>query len=566
MKKVFPLVLFSFLLCYPVYVQAEDSAAQTVENNFVISDFKSNIVLSKDGTSAVTEDITADFGENPHHGIYRTLPAYYKSLIFGKRGAGITASSVKWGQPGETLKEAPYTIETALGGDKLKIGDPNNTVTGQMVFEINYVAGPAHKASKEYDQFLWEVTGTAWTVPIQEASFTLTGPIDFNNPQCFAPTGTQKNCTISGQGTKITASAENLSPHEGLTAGGQLPPGTLSKPNYASKIFPQIILPLLIPVIVLYLILRKRALIQKHINAKTIVPEFSAPNLEPALADAFFDGDIKGEPIPAALIDMAARGELTITEEKGFLGHRNFIFELKNMPVDPNRPLVMYLSHLLFSLTDKQSIDDICKNRGLSMQLISQPQKVGWDYLKKLGYFSAADDTNLNNIIMYIMGFILLLTMFGLGFLMLIGNISIFWPLAALVPAITCLSVKWLFKGGKLTDKGIEMRSQVMGFHLFMHTAERYRQQWQEKQGELDKYLAWAMVFGITKEWLKKLSEIGVVFTPPVWYVGTHPFDSHTFANEFSNSMNSLAVASTSTGTSSGGVGSGGGSGGGGGW
>ncbi|HOX41543.1 MAG TPA: DUF2207 domain-containing protein, partial [bacterium] len=126
------------------------------------------------------------------------------------------------------------------------------------------------------------------------------------------------------------------------------------------------------------------------------------------------------------------------------------------------------------------------------------------------------------------------------------------------------------------TKKGARTMWEIEGFKLFMEKAEKYRAQFSEKEGLFEKYLPYAMIFGITGMWIENMKRIyGEEYFAsyhPYWYIGhVGAFDT----NSLTSSMNSLATSMASTmasspsssGSGGGGFsGGGGGGGGGGGW
>jgi len=110
---------------------------------------------------------------------------------------------------------------------------------------------------------------------------------------------------------------------------------------------------------------------------------------------------------------------------------------------------------------------------------------------------------------------------------------------------------------------------EVQGFKLYMETAEKYRQQFYEKENIFEKFLPYAMVFGITGLWIQKIKQIyGEKYFEtyhPVWFTGA---GISTFnVNSFTSSLNSISssIAANISSPSGSGVGGGGGAGGGGG-
>jgi uncharacterized membrane protein len=126
----------------------------------------------------------------------------------------------------------------------------------------------------------------------------------------------------------------------------------------------------------------------------------------------------------------------------------------------------------------------------------------------------------------------------------------------------------------KRTKKGMEALWKIKGFKLYMKTAEQHRQQFYEKENIFEKFLPYAIVFGMTKLWIKKMEEIyGKEYFStyhPAWYVGAEAisFDASVFESQLSSITSAIgSISSSSSGSAGGGFsGGGGGGGGGGGW
>jgi uncharacterized membrane protein YgcG len=127
----------------------------------------------------------------------------------------------------------------------------------------------------------------------------------------------------------------------------------------------------------------------------------------------------------------------------------------------------------------------------------------------------------------------------------------------------------------RLSKEGRILREEWLGFKLYLETAEKYRMQ--NLTPELfEKYLPYAMVFGVEKKWAKAFDSI--VKSEPAWYghartlntassvsAGASNFSASTFSSSFSSSFSSAFSSSGAGGGGSGGGGSAGGGGGGGG-
>ena len=129
------------------------------------------------------------------------------------------------------------------------------------------------------------------------------------------------------------------------------------------------------------------------------------------------------------------------------------------------------------------------------------------------------------------------------------------------------------------TLEGAKLMKKVEGFKLYMKTAERYRQEFNEKENIFEKFLPYAMVFGIVSEWTKSFAKIYQEIHHQDYFAGYHPvwfasavsgnFDPDIFSDNITNlsshMSSTLASSPSSSGSGGGGFSGGGGGGGGGG-
>jgi len=123
----------------------------------------------------------------------------------------------------------------------------------------------------------------------------------------------------------------------------------------------------------------------------------------------------------------------------------------------------------------------------------------------------------------------------------------------------------------KRTKKGTEAYWHILGFKEYINTAEKYRAQFYEKENIFEKYLPYAIIFGLADKWAKAFE--GIYNRPPSWYEGDFGprFTTLVFVNSVSRSLSSANSAFVSrpggggSGFGGGGFSGGGGGGGGGG-
>lgn len=127
----------------------------------------------------------------------------------------------------------------------------------------------------------------------------------------------------------------------------------------------------------------------------------------------------------------------------------------------------------------------------------------------------------------------------------------------------------------RLSDSGIKLKEDWLGFKMYLETAEKYRMQ-NLKPEYFEKYLPYAMIFGVEKKWARAFEAMNI--PQPAWYGGNaivaghigsanvaSSFSPSAFSSSFASSFSSAFSSSGASGASGGGGGAGGGGGGGGG-
>ncbi|MGC8862865.1 MAG: DUF2207 domain-containing protein, partial [Armatimonadota bacterium] len=131
-------------------------AAAAVCAAFPITDYVTRMDIQPDSSIIITEQITADFTNDPHHGIYRELPLTGKDSWgnnYRLRVEDVRVTDEK-GTPLQTLKTFPY------GTMRLRIGDPNVTVSDVRTYVIQYRLWRGVHFFSEHDEIYWNVVGT----------------------------------------------------------------------------------------------------------------------------------------------------------------------------------------------------------------------------------------------------------------------------------------------------------------------------------------------------------------------------------------------------------------------
>src|SRR5579871_1192933 len=152
MKRLLGSLLLAFLLLWI------PSRALADVNDFTVTDFHGEYYLNKDsphGSLKIKEQITVDFTDY-NHGILRALPQSYKNRSLHLKIYSVTSPD---GTP------SSYTTYKSSGNLILQIGDPNQTVTGQHKYEIDYEVQNVVSFYSDHDEIYWDINGDQWAQP-----------------------------------------------------------------------------------------------------------------------------------------------------------------------------------------------------------------------------------------------------------------------------------------------------------------------------------------------------------------------------------------------------------------
>src|SRR3990172_13246518 len=164
MKKLLYLLLIMALGCAGVLFKPATELADV--NDFTVNSFVADYYLDnsdKQGFMRVKEQIDVTFTDN-NHGIERALPESYKDHK-------LDITNIKTTKPDGS--SWPYTTRKSNGNLVLKIGDPNNTVTGAQTFIIEYTEQNVMTFYNDHDELYWDINGDQWkqTFLIAKANF-----------------------------------------------------------------------------------------------------------------------------------------------------------------------------------------------------------------------------------------------------------------------------------------------------------------------------------------------------------------------------------------------------------
>ncbi len=532
-------------------------------NTWYIKDFKTEIVVEEDSSLLITEKITADCGLSRRHGIFRVLPITMTTINEEEVITPIDLISITdfEGNPHkyQTIRDAFYGTIT------WKIGDENVYVTGENYYKIKY---RVHNVIHD-DTLHWNLLGSFWDLEIDnfEAEIIFPKNVFIENEDISyygGLLGEKRQDTASYKITEdnsaVFSSERGFKRKEGLTASIKLPEGRFSfNPSflmllriYGSYLF------FLFPIITLLI---SFSLWKKHGKAyehKGHIRQFSGPEgVSPALAALIYQNK-KFTPniIAGTIINLAVTGFLKIEEEekKILLLNKKETYLERLKKEDPTCEIEKLIINGLFNGKERISLKEI--RESFSKRFLEIKEKSKKLLLDENFFYKKSSQLKTINLVISI--------------IFLVGGFFSFFALNLFFGANLFVSGAILFFFGlisqKRTKKGLEICLHMKGLREYMNTAEKERQIFYEEEGIFEKLLPYAIIFNMTKRWIKKVESIRgeeyLLGYHPVWYTGS----SMQSFNVTSLTSTISGISSQVSSGTSGGAGGGGGGGGGGGW
>jgi len=572
MKKIFISLSFLFFLL-PLAASARDVSKIS---DWYIKNFQTEIIVNTDSSLLITERITADCGTLPDkHGIFRTLPTFYKKdpNVTVKTPVNLKSITDFDGNEIKYSQSTSYFDKTVTW----KIGNPNKAVTGENNYLIKYeVKNAIRFDNPNSDEFYWNILGNFWDLEIDNFSAKIYLPEGINqgNANAYAYSGSfgsKENSAASYSWTtsnilEITSS-RTLAKDEGITASLTFPKNIITPhtPSWWEKYGAYLYL-LIIP-IVLFVSFRVWKRYGRDFKLKrSITPEYDIPdNLSPIEFSLLFENySLQTKAVTAAIINLAVKGYLKIEqlEKKNILSQKDFLLtKLKS-----KKPISDIDQQLLLYLIPGESIKTSDLKNKFYTKIASLKSK-GINFLTKNSYIDPS-------------GMPWQVGMFVLAFLFFGGSFPAFFISFHLGTALFVSSIilfVFALLMPKRTQKGAETYWRMQGFRLFIKMTERYRARFNEKENIFEKFLPYAMLFGMTKIWIENMKKIyGEQYFAayhPVWFYGYAftSFDANSLnsvISDLSSNMSSTISSNPSSSGAGGGgfSGGGGGGGGGGGW
>jgi uncharacterized membrane protein len=556
------------------------AAPATADEGWVIDRFAADITIQKDSSLHVVEAIDADFGALQKHGIFRTIPVRYQwddthVRVYELRVRSVTDAAGK-GIRYETSDAGPFK--------KIKVGDPDRTVSGRQTYRITYDLSGAMNAFADHDELFWNVNGGSWDVRAQAVTATVHAPAAPQRVACYqgaADSDEPCHLTTTSAGAEF-ANTRPFAPRGQLTIVLALAKGVVTEPdpiiardgdNLLGYFEPQ---PIWLGLAAFALVGGLVLLYWRWYTAgrdprehETIVPEYEPPDkVRPAQLGVILDESADTRDVTATIVDLAVRGYLTITEEpqQWIFGRKDWTLHATGKSATDLLPYEKIVYDGLFKDGTDVKVSELRTHFVTSLR---EAESELYQDSADRGWFATRPDRVRQ-------GFA------GLSVLVIFAGGALAWLLgrtlgAGLIGiAIVSVGIVGLTLTRIMPAKtaaGAELHRRTLGFRQYMEVAEKDRQRFAERENIFSEYLPYAIVFGCVDRWARAFKDIDMTKQTASWYVGTGPFNSGILSSSlqgFSSNLGSAIAAtpgsSGGSGFSGGGAGGGGGGGGGGSW
>ncbi len=346
MKEIKVLIIFSVCCILAIFffthIYTSSEPNTSTADGFTISKYKVLLNVEKNNKVNVIEEITTDWYETGHHGIYKFTPEWLEYTD----------------KNGKTHKRKSIISEYKAIGDKyfvskvnnkyrLQIGSSSKEVDlGEKTYTVAYQYDMGKDPYKKFDEFIFHAFGDYWGTPINNASIELNMPkniekypINFftdkyrkNNVNDFVNYYTYDNKLIANFDGEKYKNEKNQSLNSSLTVDVELPEGYFEGGswNYGYKSLSLCIIIVLITVWQFLRWLKYGKDLPKYVDDI----EYYPPNNLDSAEIGYIYGKQKSKKLTISIIiDLASKGFIKIDE----LDKKQI--QITNMHSKPKKPI-----------------------------------------------------------------------------------------------------------------------------------------------------------------------------------------------------------------------------------
>lgn len=278
--------------------------------NYRIVDYKTRVEVSEDYVLNVREDYVFEY-DTPRHGFYRVIP--YRNYP----GHNVKIKDIR-------VSGGDYQTEKSDGLLTVRVGDADTTVIGQNSYSISYVFDIGADVYEDFDEFYFNLVGTLWECPIENASFEVVFPKPINKEMVWITSGgadstDEGNASfkVSSDNLVVSGSVKGLDIYEGVTIRTEMEDGYfVGARNYKTII---IIMTILLVILNIALVVLSYLIFHKYGRDDKLIEQsrFEAPDgFTPLSLDFLLNSSFSSSAYPASFIHWADSGFIDIKENE----------------------------------------------------------------------------------------------------------------------------------------------------------------------------------------------------------------------------------------------------------
>ncbi|MFW5941306.1 MAG: DUF2207 family protein [Chloroflexota bacterium] len=487
--------------------------------------FDVDVQVLENGDLLVTERQTLHFSGEPFTFGYRTVPT-------GRNGNndGIGDVSVR---EGDIIYEpegsgASHTVSVSDNGGETEIYWYFPPASGAQNYTLSYRVRGAVRTEPSGDQVFWNALPADLGARVQESTITITLPEGIEAASTTALVdgreGDGIETTVSENGRQATFRlTEPRLSGDAVEVGVRFPSGQLdlSTPAWqqaeqradAINIF-LLVFSLLLAVggplaaIVLWYLAGRDPQVGPVPQYLTEPPD----DTPPAVVGTLVDETAHIHDVMSTLVDLARRGYLKMAETGP---SRDFSFERTDKSTNDLRPFEVRMVQGIFGSRQSRDLDDL---RYKFSSRLPGIRKELYRELEQRGFVRTSPESVRNRYGCLAFGAVGLafLSFFALGTIFGEGVSLAICPALALGLTGIVFFVVSRYMPAK-TRKGAEAAARWLAFKSYLEDIEK-QTKLEEATDIFEKYLAYAVAFGLERSWIRKFSSVPSAPIPP-WYV-----------------------------------------------
>ncbi|MCH5253009.1 MAG: DUF2207 domain-containing protein [Lachnospiraceae bacterium] len=583
---------------------------------YEIKSYQVNIKVTSHNVYEIEENLSVHFNQS-RHGIYRNIPVVNRveRTDGSKNTIHARIQNIRCSDD--------FSVSREGDNCQIKIGDEDTSITGEKQYYISYSYDMGNDVLEGNDEFYFNVIGTEWDTTIQNVSFRIEMPKEFDEEKLgmsYGGRGSTHTDKLSYycEGNSIVGMLDRevtLRPYQGITVRLTLPEGYFESTSETPWMaYVSIILAFVAMAVAFFL-----WWIYGRDDPVIETVEFHAPDGLNSVELAFaYKGELSSQDVVSLIVYLAEKGYIEIHEGTDKNPKKGFTLIKKKDYQGTNLAEQIFMQGLFSSgsvVTKKDLENSFYKtinriagvvNNRKNKEKIFYANSINKGWILWLAALVPCLIAGFMPIYEYLYSYLFAIGLpIGVGILFLLAYTVLFhqgkWPtriICFIVFAIIGIVVfatfmgdalifnnEWymgaylfaLVAGGvvmffnnylsKRTEYGTEILGRIRGFKNFLETAEKDRLEMlvSENPKYFYEILPYTYVLDVSNKWMKKFESIAT--EPPEWYHSHHNtmFDMMMFNQFMRSTMTTATSAMTSTPSSSGGGFSGGGSGGGGG-